>query len=101
MKDLKLTKTQLDVYNKMLADLERDRQYKTVEEYYRAFNPEWAKWEDEDEFRKNRYIKRFEEMKENIVYVWASSSTLKVLERKGLIKIIVDGKLNTDKVKIL
>ena len=115
--EMKLSKEQERVYNNIISSLKLAKECETFKEYHirermdgfkdRADYEDILKYENE-KFNKNEkmyeqdYMKYYINAKEhNRVLCVASSSTLRALEKKGLIKIVVDGGKYVDTVEVL
>ena len=114
---MKLTDVQRKVVNKIKEDLILAKECKSLKEYCIKASCQG----DENSMHYSEYLqeaeKRFERnpdyfidiyakwwkagREQNIILVWTSSSTLRALEKKGIIEIIEDGKNFPDTVKLL
>jgi translation initiation factor 2 alpha subunit (eIF-2alpha) len=74
-----------------------------VEKNYRWFAKRDRKNDQEGYIRERvEWIRgKYEEFRKGIVYMYVSSNTLRALEKKGYIKIIVDGGRLSDKAQLL
>ena len=98
---MKLSKTQEELLNKMRKDIDYVRSCKSYEEYIQ--NDDAYNQRQKDTYIKSRSFEKYyiNTKENNIVLTWTSSATLKALEKKGFIKIIVDAKDEIDFVKVL
>lgn len=110
---MKLTKAQEKIYEEIKNNINLAKECETFKEYYIKkhcfgnysednIKSETAIFERyEEELTKNYKSYWLEAREKNIALTHCSSSTLRVLEKKGLIKIVEDGKKYIDKVILL
>lgn len=117
MKEIKLTETQEKAYKKIQNYIKLAKECETYEEYYIRQHTDDFKYRSDYEkiveYEKEYFKKHEEELKNSYLKYWVnarennialtscSSSTLRALEKKRLIKIIEDGRKYIDKVQLL
>lgn len=96
-----LSKTQKEVLNKIIRDIERAKSHTTYEDYVKAnYNGE-RKYFIDNELENQNYKQYWLDELQNITLTHCSSSTLKALENKGFIEIIKDAGVGIDTVRLL
>lgn len=114
---MKLSKEQERVYKNIRDYIKLAKECNTFKEYYIRDNTddfryrddyqdivdyETKQFEENEEELTNDYIEHWKNARENnIALITSSSSTLRALAKKGLIKIIEDGREWVDKVQLL
>lgn len=105
---MKISKTQSELLEKIKMDINKAREAKDFKNWYWSVSRLNASVTFEncieklEELNSLKYYKnRFEELKEGIALTQTSSSTLRALENKGLIEIIIDAGNGIDHVRLL